>query len=160
MNKLIVSFFFIGFLPLAPGTFGSLAGILLGLILQSIGGFPLLILSILLIFMVGWHCTIDYISTQGKSHDPKEIVIDEVVGQLVSYTPISLYIWVYESGSLYATFYDWLIAFILFRLFDIIKPWPVSLADKMQSALGVMLDDIIAGFFTAVLICAIIFLFN
>ena len=158
MNKILVSVFFIGFLPFAPGTFGSLAGLILGLLLQVSGGFPLFITSTLLIFLIGWYSSINYILTKKNQHDPQEIVIDEVVGQLLSCTPISFYIWVSNSESVYSTFYNWLIAFILFRAFDIFKPWPVNWADKINSGLGVMLDDIVAGVYSALLLCAIILL--
>ena len=92
MNKIFVTVFYIGLLPRAPGSFGSLAGVIIGLCLQMLGGFFLLIFAITTMFLLGWVFTTRYISKTPTVHDPQEIVIDGVVGQLVSYLPISLYI--------------------------------------------------------------------
>ena len=159
MNKLMVSALYVGILPYAPGTFGSLVGILIGLLVQELGGFPLFLISTAFLFFVGWRgCTL-YLLMKPDEHDPQEIVIDEIVGQLVSYCPISFYLWVTNSENWNSVFFDWLLAFILFRVFDIKKPWPVSWADKRRSALGVMLDDLLAGFYTAIIIIIMIFTF-
>lgn len=153
MNKIFISVFCIGYLPYAPGTFGSLAGIIVGLILEKIGGFPFLITSIPIIFFLGWGASYLYIHKKKCDHDPQEIVIDELLGQLVSYTPFSFFIWWFDDKSHNPALYNWLIAFVLFRVFDIWKPWPISWADKKESALGVMLDDLFAGITSASLIC-------
>ena len=158
MNKIFVSVFYIGFLPVAPGTFGSLFGIILGIIIQTTGGFALLIATIFILFITGWNSANDYIKTNNINSDPQEIVIDEVVGQLLSYLPISLYIWFFNERSFHSTFFDWLITFILFRTFDIFKPWPINWADKIDSGLGIMLDDLIAGFYTAIILTSLMLL--
>tara|TARA_Y200000002_G_C22576219_1_gene618807 strand:+ start:272 stop:760 length:489 start_codon:yes stop_codon:yes gene_type:complete len=159
MNKIFVSAFFIGFLPFAPGTFGSLLGVLLGFLVQTVSGFPIFMSLTILLFFTGWYASKKYIAKNSVKHkidDPQEIVIDEIVGQLISYSPISFYIWVSKSDYFYSNFYDWLIAFALFRLFDIFKPWPINLADKIPSALGVMLDDVIAGLYSVIIICILL----
>lgn len=158
MNKIFVSVLYIGFLPVAPGTFGSLFGIILGIIIQSTGGFPLLIATIFILFLIGWNSANNYIKKNNVIADPQEIVIDEVVGQLLSYLPISLYLWFFNEKSFHSTYFDWLITFILFRAFDIFKPWPINWADKIDSGLGIMLDDLIAGLYTAILLTSLMLL--
>ena len=148
--------FYIGFLPFAPGTFGSLAGIVLFLLIQTLGGFPLLIFSIILIFVTGCISSHYYILENNHEHDPQEIVIDEVVGQLVSCIPISFNIWWFNSNGFSIFSFDWIIAFAIFRVFDIWKPWPINIADRIKSAFGVMLDDLIAGAYSAIVIYGLI----
>mgnify|MGYP001311501671 FL=1 len=157
MNKIFVSVLYIGFLPIAPGTFGSMFGVILGIIIQAIGGFPLLIASIFSLFIIGWNSTNKYIKKNTKDLDPPEIVIDEVVGQLLAYLPISVFIWLFDQESFHSTSLDWFVTFILFRIFDIFKPWPINWADKIDSGLGIMLDDLIAGFYAAILIVTLMF---
>lgn len=159
MHKIFVTVFYIGFSPIAPGTFGSLAGVLLGWLIQNVGGLPLLIGFILIFFIVGWYSSHKYMLTKIDEKDPQEIVIDEVTGQLLSYLPISFYLWWFNLENYYSTLLDWSIAFIIFRLFDILKPWPINWVDQMDSALGVMLDDLFAGLYSAILICGIILFF-
>ena len=159
MNKLVVSVFYVGFLPFAPGTFGSLCGVTFGIFLQRVGGFPLILTSVFFLFFVGWVAASNYILKNRHDHDPKEIVIDEVVGQLLSYFPFSFYLWIFQYESFFSTFWDWLIAFTLFRAFDIAKPWPIKLADNLKSAYGIMLDDVVAGLLSAILISIMIIYF-
>ena len=156
MNKIIVSGFYVGFLPLAPGTFGSLLAILIGLGIELSGGFLFLLTTIIFLFFLGWKASYQYILKNPNRHDPQEIVIDEVVGQLVAYAPISFCAWFLNLEGINSTVVDWLIAFVLFRAFDIFKPWPINWADKMDSAFGVMLDDLLAGLFSAIIITGLI----
>ena len=156
MVKLIVTLFYLGFSPYAPGTIGSLAAILMGYWIQLTGGFPLLMCCVIVFFFLGWALTSQYISQHKECHDPQEIIIDEVVGQWVSYLPVSLYLWSYEVTSFSLVFYSWLIVLILFRVFDIWKPWPVSWADKKNTSLGVMLDDLLAGIYVAIIASVLI----
>jgi phosphatidylglycerophosphatase A len=156
MVKFIVTIFYVGLLPKAPGTFGSIAAILIGYWIQLFGGLPLLMFSIIVCFFSGWALTNLYLSKNSLRHDPQEIVIDEVTGQWISYLPISLYIWVFESNISLSTWFTWVIALILFRIFDIWKPWPISWADKKHTSLGVMLDDVLAGIYAASIISVII----
>ena len=149
MNKFIVSVFYIGFLPFAPGTFGSFFGVIIGFLAQQIGSFPFFIFVTVVLFFVGWKASSSYISQTENIDDPQEIVIDEVVGQLVSYFPVSFYSWWLSTESLNLNFSFWLTAFVIFRIFDILKPWPINWADRLNSSLGVMLDDLLAGIYTA-----------
>lgn len=123
-----------GCMPWAPGTFGTLAAIPVYLLLADTPLW-LYISIILLLFLIGiWLC--------GKTteklgvHDHSGIVWDEIVGYLVTMMAA-------PPG-----WYSIITGFVLFRLFDIIKPWPISIADKKVSGgFGIMLDDVIAGVF-------------
>ena len=143
----ISTFFWVGHLRPAPGTWGSLAAIPVAWGLHILGGPILLGLGVVLSFTLGWWAT--YLETKGKTdHDPSEIVIDEVVGQWLAFVPVSIGA-AHLGASLTALWPGWITAFVLFRLFDIWKPGPIGWADRRGDALGVMLDDVIAGVFAA-----------
>jgi len=138
-NTIFISVFGIGFIPIASGTFGSLAGLLIGYILYLIN-FNLFFIIIPLLFIFGVIASNTYQKQTGEK-DSSVIVIDEVVGQLIAM------IFVVDNLTLV------LCSFIIFRIFDIFKPWPASYADKkMDGGLGVMLDDVFAGIYAAILI--------
>jgi phosphatidylglycerophosphatase A len=151
MSTLFATVFGIGRIPFAPGTWGSAAALPLGYLLHRYGGFPGLALATLAIFALGWWATARYTAT-AKSHDPSEVVIDEVAGQLIALWPLSLGLW--HAGAAPEVFPNpgWVGAFLMFRLFDIWKPWPVSRADAMDTPLGVMLDDVLAGLYAAIVV--------
>ena len=144
--------FGIGYLRPAPGTWGSLAALPLGWALHVLGGFPLLLLATAAIFIVGvWATTV--IIEEGDDKDPSEIVIDEVAGQMIALLPLSYPAW--SMGiPITALWPGWVRAFLCSRLFDIGKPGPGGRADRRGDALGVMLDDAIAGIFAA--LCVLI----
>lgn len=137
-----------GYLKPAPGTWGSLVALPMGWMLHVIGGLPLLVLGVIAAFAKGWWATGQMTAGQAD-HDPSEIVIDEVVGQWIALLPLSYVAWKMEISML-ALWPGWIAAFALFRLFDIWKPGPIGWADRRGDALGVMLDDVIAGVFAAV----------
>jgi phosphatidylglycerophosphatase A len=85
-----------------------------------------------------------------EDHDPSEVVVDEVVGQWIALWPLSFGLWHAGADSWVFPYPGWLTAFVLFRLFDVLKPGPVGWADRRGDALGVMLDDVIAGLIAAV----------
>ncbi|MEM6482116.1 MAG: phosphatidylglycerophosphatase A [Pseudomonadota bacterium] len=135
--------FGIGLLRPAPGTWGSLAALPMAYGLHVIAGPILLFAAIFVAFFLGWWATAS--ATKGQEdHDPSEIVIDEVVGQWIAILPVSLGASL-AGAHILALWPGWISAFVLFRLFDIWKPGPVGLADRRSDALGVMLDDVIAG---------------
>lgn len=147
MNKLLVTVCYVGLLKPAPGTWGSLAGILLFLPIHIYGGPFLLITLTVLISIVGIFLVKGATETS-EDKDPSQIVIDEVAGQWISLLPISFGAYVYKIDLI--LLWPWLLlAFILFRFFDIIKLGPVKWADDRNDALGVMLDDIFAGLIVA-----------
>lgn len=138
----------VGYLRPAPGTWGSAVALPLGWGLHSIGGFPLLAIATVVYFAVAWWATAQ-MTTGQTDHDPSEIVADEVVGQWIALAPLSYAAW--DRGlDVLVMWPGWIAAFALFRLFDIWKPWLVGWADRRGDALGVMLDDVIAGVFAAV----------
>lgn len=153
MIRMITTVFGVGLLPKAPGTWGTALAVPLGYLLHGLGGPLLLAIATAATFALGvWAIRID---TQGKAdHDPGEIVIDEVVGLWITLLPVSYGL--AHAGVAPWTFPwpGWIAAFVLFRLFDIFKPWPVSRADALHTPLGVMLDDVVAGIMAG--ICVII----
>ena len=125
-----------GLLPKAPGTYGTLVGIPIYLLIQPL---PLIYYSVIVVlaFAIGiWLCEVT--SRDLGVHDHGGIVWDEIVGYLVTMA-------LAPSGWL------WVVAgFLLFRLFDILKPWPIRWFDqRVEGGLGIMLDDLIAGLFAA-----------
>lgn len=137
-----------GYLKPAPGTWGSLVALPVAWVIHVVGGLPLLLIAVIAAFAKGWWATGEM--TKGQAdHDPSEIVVDEVVGQWIALLPLSYAAWSMEMSILFM-WPGWIAAFALFRLFDIWKPGPVGWADRRGDALGVMLDDVIAGVFAAI----------
>ncbi|MGB0922002.1 MAG: phosphatidylglycerophosphatase A [Alphaproteobacteria bacterium] len=144
---LICTFGGSGLLKPAPGTWGTLAALPFAWWVSTSLGPEALILLALVYFVAGLWAA-DLYEKKFNTHDAGEIVIDEAVGVTLAlaFVPPSL-----------AAF---AIGFLLFRLFDILKPWPVSYADKsVDGALGVMLDDVIAGVMAAAVLAIIHFRF-
>ncbi len=128
-----------GLAPFAPGTFGTLVAIPLFLLMQPLA-LPWYLLIVLAITLFGiWLCGAS--AKKLGLHDPAGIVWDEIAGYLV--TMIAA-----PAG------WKWIIiGFILFRIFDIWKPWPINIADKkLEGGLGIMLDDIIAGIYALIVL--------
>ncbi len=144
----LATWFGTGLMYPAPGTWGTIAGIPFAIVFFLLGGKYLLFAMILVFYIVGIIVS-NKIEEETKEHDLSMIVIDEVVG-----------IWV----ALLATNFEpthILIAFISFRFFDILKPWPISWADKkLPGGRGVMADDLLAGFFAALITGGLIHVFN
>jgi len=148
VSKLIGTFGYVGLLPYAPGTSGSAAAVPVAWILHVFLGFPGLFAATLLAFGLGWWATAEM--TRGTdNYDPSEIVIDEVVGMWIALWPLSYGLWQAGVGGWTFPWPGWVAAFVLFRLFDIWKPGPVGWADRRNDALGVILDDVIAGVLAA-----------
>jgi phosphatidylglycerophosphatase A len=130
----------IGLLPLMPGTWASLAALPCAWVICSFGGRVALALAALIAFAVGWWAAARVAHASGQ-HDPGFIVIDEVAAQ-----------WL----TLLAAPLDWrwyAAAFLLFRLFDIMKPWPIRAVERrVAGGLGIMLDDIAAALYALVLL--------
>jgi phosphatidylglycerophosphatase A len=135
IQKVIATFFGVGFAPKASGTFASLAAIPLYLLLRKLS-LPLYLLSIGKIAVTGiWACTA---AEKEFGEDPSEAVIDEVAGMLIGLVSRT------KDPKEIA------LAFLIFRAFDIIKPGIIGTLDKkVKGGLGIMADDIAAGIFTA-----------
>lgn len=143
--KLIGTVLGVGYIRPASGTWGSLVALPWGWLLHVIGGFPMLIVGILVAFGAGWWATAQ-MTAGSTDHDPSEIVIDEVAGQWIALLPLSYASWSMGLDIL-VMWPGWIAAFVLFRLFDIWKPLLIGWADRRGDPLGVMLDDVIAGIF-------------
>jgi phosphatidylglycerophosphatase A len=149
-TRVIATFFGAGLLRPAPGTWGSLAALPAAWGIITLGGFWALALATLTAFLVGWWAT--QVETAGRDDpDPSEIVIDEVAGMWLALWPVALGASL-QGVAVSALWPGWVVAFIAFRAFDIWKPGPVGLADRMHTPLGVMLDDIVAGALAAMVV--------
>ncbi|GFE50170.1 phosphatidylglycerophosphatase A [Roseobacter cerasinus] len=158
LARLIGTVLGVGHIHPAPGTWGSLIALPWAWLLHVLGGFPLLLIALVVAFVKGWWAT--GIMTRGSDdHDPSEIVVDEVVGQWIALLPLSYAAWS-RGIDILAMWPGWIAAFLLFRLFDITKPGPVGWADQRGDALGVMLDDVIAGVFAALGVLALAALYH
>ena len=129
-----------GLAPVAQGTFGSLAAILPWLLLRQLS-LPLNLLIIAIGFVIGvWAC--DVAGRKLGVDDHRSLVWDEFVGQWIALLP-----------ALLAPWWAIVIGFALFRLFDVWKPWPIGYLDRhLKGGLGVMMDDVIAGLFAAIVL--------
>jgi phosphatidylglycerophosphatase A len=137
-----------GYCPVAPGTAGSAVGLALVIALRQASFGPLrltLSLALLagLLFVVG-------VWSAGKAErafgrvDPGQVVIDEILGQIITFVATPRVHWA------------WLIVgFILFRVFDVTKPFPARRAERFPGGWGIMLDDIVAGFYSLVVLVAL-----
>lgn len=131
-----------GMIRPAPGTWGSLLGLVLGYAMHRSGlGIPaFLVATALLTALSSW--VIDRIEATTGIHDAPEIIVDEIVGQWLALIPV-----IVLSPSL--TLYG--LAFLLFRLFDVVKPWPIGWLDKkIAGGFGVIADDLAAGILAAI----------
>lgn len=145
---LVSTGFGIGFLPGAPGTYASLMALPLGWIVHQRWG-PLGVAAVGIgVFLIGlWAATV-YVR-RSRDHDPPAVVIDEVAAQLVVLSAAPLDIGYFLLGCL------------LFRLADILKPWPASWADqRLHSGFGVMLDDLLAAPYAWAALYGIVMLLN
>jgi phosphatidylglycerophosphatase A len=164
--KIICTFFGVGKVKFAPGTFGSIAAFpiwfffdyLFSLFNLSITSFfVFFFFVILLLFFLGLHYSNIHNVKSGKK-DASEIVIDEVVGQLIAIYFSYFMALQYLSSNLELVIY-FILSFILFRFFDIKKPLFIGLADKkIQNGFGVMIDDVLAGIVSALFLNLFIFI--
>ncbi len=153
-NTLFVTMFGLGKVKKIPGTFGSLATIIILYVLFHTLNISsnLILVGLIIISIYSFSAIKNYIENN-ENKDPKEIIIDEFIGQSI---PIYLYEVSHgteKSPEEAIIFYA--ICFILFRFFDIIKPFPVSFFDKnYKNSFGVIMDDICAGLYVVLsLIC-------
>ena len=153
MTKAIATFFYVGHLRPAPGTWGSLAALPVAWLIHVIFGPVGLLVATAAAYALGHWATA--VETRGKdNHDPSEIVIDEVVGQWIALFPVSFGATSADVAAA-ALWPGWIAAFLLFRLFDITKWGPVGWADRKHGPTGVMLDDVFAGLMAALGVVAL-----
>jgi len=135
----ISTWFGSGMMSFAPGTWGSIAALPFAWVIQGAWGLNGLIVATVLVFFAGWWSSIGFIKVDGRG-DPGMIVVDEVAGVWLTLA-IGAYV---APGPPSIMIY--LAAFVLFRFFDILKPWPIGAIERaVPGALGVMVDDIAAG---------------
>ncbi len=134
---LLATWFGFGYLPKAPGTWGSAAALPCAWVILLYGGASALLGAAVVVFIIGIWAANDYMARSGVD-DPGPVVIDEVAGQWLVLAVVPL---------------DWawfMAGFALFRLFDVAKPWPVSVMDrKIKGGFGVMIDDVGAAAYAA-----------
>ena len=154
LNTLFVTMFGLGKIPKIPGTFGSLATIIILYIFFHILNLSSnVVLVVLIITFIFSFSAVEAHIKDNENKDPKEVVIDEFIGQSI---PIFLYEISHgtnKSADEAIIFYS--VCFLLFRFFDIAKPFPVNFFDKnFKNSFGVIMDDVCAGFYVVLsLIC-------
>ena len=140
MNRLalfVATCGYVGYAPVAPGTFGSAAGLVVFYAVRSTGSRSVELATIVALFAVGvWSATVA--ERQLADIDPAPVVVDEVVGMLITlaFLPVSV------TGAI--------VGFLIFRVLDVIKPWPSSGFERLPGGLGVMADDGMAAVYANV----------
>ncbi len=145
LEKFLGSGFYTGYIPLIPGTFGSLAA----LVIYYIPGFenPLILIPCIIIFtFYGIYAGNKFESVYGK--DPSQCTIDEVVGMWISL--------LFLPKTITISF----ITFFIWRILDIIKPFPARNFEKLKGGLGIVLDDITSGIYTLIIVHVILIIFK
>ena len=125
---------YLGYVPIAPGTFGSAAGLLAFYAVHSTGSMAVELAAIILLFAIGiWSGTVAEHHFGGI--DPGPVVLDEVVGMLITlaFLPVSV------TGVI--------VGFFVFRVLDVVKPWPSARFERLPGGLGVMADDGMAALY-------------
>ena len=152
LKRFFVTGSFIGYFPLIPGTAGTILGAFIFLLLN-----PFLYIYypfIILIILLGARYS-SWAENYFKSKDPKQVVIDEIAGMLITMIGFSM-----KSIQPF-TFQNYkilILGFIFFRVFDIIKPYPARRLEKLKGGWGIMLDDIVAGVYANILLHLLQFL--
>jgi phosphatidylglycerophosphatase A len=138
----LATLFGVGRAPIASGTVASIAALPLAFVIHYVAGAWVLFACAIAAAALGiWAC--DIYARESGIKDPSECVIDELAGQWLAcaFAPLSLY--------------GYALAFLLFRIFDVAKPWPISAAERQPGGLGIMLDDVIAGLFAGLLVALV-----
>jgi len=144
--ELIGTVFYIGKIPFASGTWGSIAALISWYFLKPKIIDPLFLLITGGLFFIGIVVS-EIITKEWNINDPKEIVIDEWVGMWIA-------LYLVPHNILWS-----LVAFITFRVFDILKPGPVKVMDEMHSSIGIMMDDVVAGILALLLTQSLMYYF-
>ena len=145
IEKLLGSGFYTGYIPIASGTFGTLAA----LFIYLIPGFEnnyVIIPAIIVFFVYGLYAGSKFEIVYGK--DPSECTIDEVVGTWISYLLLPKTV-----GIIIITFFLW-------RALDIFKPYPARKLENINGGLGIMIDDVVSGFYTLIIMHLVVYFFG
>ena len=136
LANIIATFFYVGLIPKAPGTFGTLAAIPLFYALSFTPLYLYLILTVVIVLIAVWGSAIA--EEIYSKHDPNQVVVDEVCGYLVTMILVPV------------TVSNIFLGFLLFRLFDIAKPYPVRKFESLPGGWGVVIDDVAAGVYACI----------
>jgi phosphatidylglycerophosphatase A len=157
-NSLFVTMFGLGKVNIIPGTFGSLATIVILYFLFHVLNISpnLILLGLVVIFVYSFFAVANHIK-DSENKDPSEIIIDEFIGQSI---PIYLYEISHGTEKLNEeAIIFYFVCFVLFRYFDIVKPFPVSFFDKsFKNSFGVIMDDVCAGLYVVLSLICFMFL--
>lgn len=141
--------FGLGYAPVAPGTAGSLASVALFALAHAFlrgTAFPIVYLATLTALLLAAWWSTEQALRHWKSSDPQTVVIDEIVGQWIAYSGLIFAEW----RQLTTGGWKYLLAgFILFRAFDVLKPFPIRRSERLPGATGVVVDDVLAGLYAA-----------
>jgi phosphatidylglycerophosphatase A len=149
LTLLFLTWFYSGKAPKAPGTFGSLATLPL-IILLSLSGIHLYALVALIVALTVVAVMVTQrVQVKYGIHDPQWIVIDEVIGMLITWSFVQGHEW-----------YKLLLVTIAFRFFDIVKFWPASYFDRDPHGYGTILDDVVSGLYAGIFTYGILTFFN
>lgn len=153
MNKLILTFFYIGLIKKAPGTFGSIGAIFFWIFYNQLFSEPNILWPIFLVFIAIYGSIfIKYYSQNTGNIDDKSIVLDEVLGQILTLEIVFLFFDLDRKSLEYTNILIIFLCFLTFRIFDIVKIFPINLIDKkMKNGFGVMFDDFIAAIFAIII---------
>ena len=142
LARALATCFGCGYAPAAPGTAGSLAALLLAIVLHiwlGLASYWFAILAILVIWPGIWSAGV--VARAAGNKDPGLVVVDEVIGQ-----------WITIAGAARLNWKSWIAAFVLFRLFDIWKPPPVRRLEALAGGTGIVADDLMAGLYGALVL--------
>jgi len=145
LKLFFASGFLTGYFPIASGTVGSFLAILIYLFIPGFSEPYILVIFILIFLIIGIY-TSDF-AEKVYGFDPPEVVIDEIVGMWITMLFVP------------KTFVLSAIGFLLFRVFDIIKPFPAKQSQQIKGGLGIMIDDLIAGFYSLIILHIILLIF-
>ena len=155
INLMFVTFFGVGYIKIASGTFASLVTSIIFFYLfrfyLSIEDFSILCITMIFVFIYSFYA-IKTVENEFEQKDARQIVIDEVIGQSI---PIILieYIAYLKTQSFGVDLYLYIASFFLFRFFDILKPFPIGYFDKnYKNSFGILFDDVLAGVYTLILL--------
>ena len=140
---LIATFGFIGYAPVAPGTFGSAAGLVVYWLLLGTGPIVYVAVTLALLLAGTWAASL---AERELGTDPGPVVIDEVVGMLITLAFLD----VTRAGAI--------VGFLVFRVLDVVKPWPAGRFERLHGGLGVMADDVMAAVYGNVVMRLLIWL--
>jgi phosphatidylglycerophosphatase A len=151
MKRLLTSCFGLGWLPMAPGSWGSLPSAIIFWIVYYLGGSWVLALSLMIVlFVAGSAVCIKFsdaaVAATGKK-DPNEVVADEIAGQSLTFMAMPLLM---HSPSVSQIVTIAVLGFFLFRLFDTVKPWPSYRLEELPAGWGILADDIMAGVYAGI----------